>query len=521
MEAEFATKVKDPMWYTREILGVPYIPLAQQKIIKAVKEYDRVGVTACHGIGKTFTLGSLVPWFLTAHPMSNVITTAPTNRQVNALLWNEIRQRVRNAKIPLGGELLETPKWKLTEKWFAEGFSPQKGSKESRSGETNNSSGQGYHAEDFLGIMDEATGIPAMMWEQFNSMATSANAKLVAIGNPTTKNCEFYEKTKSRLWHFVSLSCFDSPNLTVNGIHTKDDLKRLLDRLNDMSEEEMRYTIARFKVVHRSLVTLQWVITMALDEWGFNSIPFKTRVLGEWPDIEVDIFFSEHMIEEACLRTEGTDKKIFCRYYGMDPARFGRDKSIVTIIENVTQTQRIEMNGKEGIKKDLMVQANKLAHIIINSTRVPDEKVLIDSTGVGSGVTDRLREMQREGLIPKTIAIIELHNGNDADDENDPDWKREKDKERYGNLKAKVIDLLAGDLEDKLCLTTHDIYKRELPGIIYSYDSKGRKVVESKDAYKKRTGRPSPDNAESLAYANYGRHIQAKKQKPLPRATAL
>lgn len=516
MEAEFAAKVKDPMWYTREILGVPYIPLAQQKIIKAVKEHDRVGVTAVHGIGKTFTLGSLVPWFLTAHPFSNVITTAPTNRQVNALLWNEIRQRVRNAKIPLGGELLDTPKWKLSEKWFAEGFSPQKGKSEAKVGESSNSSGQGYHAEDFLGIMDEATGIPKMLWEQFNSMATSANSKLVAIGNPTTKNCEFYEKTKSKLWHFVNLTCFDSPNVSVNGVHTKDDLKRLIDTLMGMSDDEMRYTITRYKVVHRSLTTLQWVITMAIDEWGFNSIPFKTRVLGEWPDIEVDVFFPEHVIEEACQRTEGPDQKVLCRYYGLDPARFGLDKSVLTIIENFTQSGRVEMAGK-----DTMEQANKLAHVIINAKRVPDEKVLIDSTGVGAGVTDRLREMQREGLIPKSVAIIEIHNGNDAADENDPQWKQDKDKERYGNLKAKVIDLLAGDLEDKLCLTTHDIYKRELPGIIYSYDSKGRKVVESKDAYKKRTGRPSPDNAESLAYANYGRHIQAKKQKPLPRATAL
>ncbi|MCK5017211.1 MAG: hypothetical protein KAS32_09070, partial [Candidatus Peribacteraceae bacterium] len=34
----------------------------------------------------------------------------------------------------------------------------------------------------------------------------------------------------------------------------------------------------------------------------------------------------------------------------------------------------------------------------------------------------------------------------------------------------------------------------------------GRMQMESKDDYKKRTQRPSPDHSDSLALANHGRH---------------
>jgi phage terminase large subunit len=511
-----AVKLKDPFFHIREIQGVRYMPRAQEKIIKAVRDHKNVAISACHGIGKTFTMGRIVPWFLTTHPHSNVLTTAPTNRQVNSLLWNEIRNAYNNSKFPLGGQIMETPNWKITDTWFAIGYSPEKGKSNAREGESSASSFQGFHAADQLIVIDEATGVPRQIWKMIQSMATSANARIAAIGNPTTKNCEFYEKFSSRAWHKVKLSCFDSPNMTVNGFETVDDVRREMDLLMSMSDEEMRHRIQRYKVVQHALVTAQWVMTMAMpDEWGIDSIPFKTRVLGEWPDIEIDVFFQEHVIEEACLRKEAASS-VQCRYWGVDPARFGTDKSVMTIIENYTQTERHEMS-----QKDTMEVAGYITKSVLSKPRVPDEKILVDATGVGSGVVDRLKENQRTGLIPKSIKIVELHNGNSAAEDSDPKWKQEKDESRWANKKAKMIDLLAEDMKANLCLNASDIYKRELPGIIYSYDGKGRKVVESKDAYKKRTGKPSPDNSESLAYANYGRYVVAKKETPTPRVTAL
>jgi hypothetical protein len=72
-------------------------------------------------------------------------------------------------------------------------------------------------------------------------------------------------------------------------------------------------------------------------------------------------------------------------------------------------------------------------------------------------------------------------------------------------MKAKLFVDLARDLKDEIVLLDDEVYSEELPTIRYRYDSKGRWLIESKDDYKKRTGRGSPDSADSLALANSGR----------------
>ena len=81
-----------------------------------------------------------------------------------------------------------------------------------------------------------------------------------------------------------------------------------------------------------------------------------------------------------------------------------------------------------------------------------------------------------------------------------------REKEKYVNVKARMYDLLAKDMRSRIALLDEEVYLSELPSIQYSYDSKGRMQIESKDQYKKRTGRGSPDHADSLALANFGHY---------------
>ena len=514
-QEEEILRASDPEFFIRHVLGVEYMPLAQERIIRAVRDNMRVVIPACHGIGKTFTLGNIVPWFLCTNVPSKIITTAPTGRQVNQLLWGEIRRAYRNATYPLGGELLETASWKYRENWFAIGYSPEKGASTVKEGQSGSSAFQGYHEENLMIVIDEATGVARNIWTQAEAMCTSSNNRIVAIGNPTTKNCTFYEKTKTSTWKTVKIDCFDSPNLTVNKLRNIDDLKRERDRLLKMSDEEMRFTLTKYRVLYPALLTANWVMQMAMpDEWGIESIPFQTRILGEFPDSEGDMFFPEKIVEDAYNREIQEFPE--CRYYGLDPARFGSDKSVLTIIEGWRQIKRIEMSGQ-----DTSYQAQIIIKEVRAAQRFLDEKILVDSTGVGAGVTDQLNQAQRDGLIPKSVAIVEIHNGNKPNEELDNEEKQDKDRQRYVNKKAKMIDLLAKDLQHKLSLSaTESVYLKELTTLQYSYDNRGRMVVESKDDYTRRTGKPSPDSSESLAYANYGRHIKVARAI-MPRITAL
>lgn len=71
-----------------------------------------------------------------------------------------------------------------------------------------------------------------------------------------------------------------------------------------------------------------------------------------------------------------------------------------------------------------------------------------------------------------------------------------------------MFGLLRDDIKDSegIVLLNESIYTEELPTILFTYNRKGQMVIESKDEYKKRTGRTSPDASDSLALANYGRY---------------
>lgn len=511
-------KLSRPLNHIRFVQGITTLNKCHKTIIKTVFENERTVIRACHGIGKTFTLSTIVPWFLTTHPNSKVLTTAPTNRQVNHLLWNEIRKRHTNAIVPLGGKVLETPHWKLGDGWEALGYSPEKGRRNEREGETSQSAFQGFHAEDMLIIIDEAPGVPPAIWNQIEGMSTSGNVRIVAIGNPTTKNCRFYELFGSRAWAQIHLSIFDSPNLQVNKLYDLDCIKRELDHLLRMSPDEMRHRFSQYSVRNKALVTAKWVMTRALpEEWGIDSIPFRTRCLGEFPEVESDVFFPDDVVEAAIGREIEKKTPVLSRWYGVDPARYGSDETIITIIEDDVVLGVISMSGKDG-----MTVANRIVAEYRNRERVADEKILIDSTGLGGPILDRVKEMQTEGFLDKSTLVFEFNNGESADEECDPKERQTKDKERYANKKAKALDLLSQDINlISLPREYGTVYKRELTTLIYDYDSKGRKRAESKDDYKARTGKGSPDRSESLAYANYGRHIKAGRSVATPEIFAL
>ena len=56
-------------------------------------------------MGKDFISGVLAPWFLYSFPNSVVITTAPTDRQVEKVVWGEISNNINNSIVELPGTL--------------------------------------------------------------------------------------------------------------------------------------------------------------------------------------------------------------------------------------------------------------------------------------------------------------------------------------------------------------------------------------------------------------------------------
>jgi phage terminase large subunit len=224
MNKQILEKVqRNPQLFIEKVLGVETMEAYQASICQDVADYDRVAVSACHAVGKTWLLARIVLWFLYCFPGAKIITTAPTNRQVEMLLWGEIGVAVKNALYNLGGHLT-SKKLQIDSDWYAMGFSPAKTAGGDENGEQKGSTFQGWHGDYILIVFDEAVGVPPDVWTQVEGLLTSGKiVKFVCIANPTTKNCDFFELFSMPSWKKVHLSCFDSPNLIANGITNLDE----------------------------------------------------------------------------------------------------------------------------------------------------------------------------------------------------------------------------------------------------------------------------------------------------------
>ena len=67
-------------------------PYAKQvQILKTVPRRRRVSVVGCNGSGEDWAAARIVLWWLHSRSPAKVIVTGPTTRQVDDIVWNEIR----------------------------------------------------------------------------------------------------------------------------------------------------------------------------------------------------------------------------------------------------------------------------------------------------------------------------------------------------------------------------------------------------------------------------------------------
>lgn len=519
-EKEIASRLfHDSAFHIEEFQGVDTLTDYQKvKILRAIEENPRTAIKACHGVGKTFLMAKVVLWFLSTHPMSRIITTAPTNRQVESLLWAEINSGFKNSRYQLPGRMLTT-KWEIESKWDALGFSPEKGKSSGEEGQGVNSAFQGFHAPYILIIFDEATGIPKVIWDQAKGMLTSGFVRWVCIGNPTSRNCEFFKCFNSGIWKTITVSCFDSPNLKANKITDEKKLTKLVNELKSLETDERLKRISKMKIPRPELLTAQAVLMEAID-LGIDHILFRTKYLGEFPRADKSALFDIDMVDSAFERTcdiQPGDRDIF----GVDPSGGGKDTAVIQHLKGKRHTKKIVYSGERPIE-----QAGRIIRLLNENANLERPLVIVDETGVGMGVVDPLNEAKRSGLIPARTEIRGVHFGG-APQGKDPE-EAKKYRARYANLKAQMFDFLARDLPELDLL--HDAEcRKQLTAMKWKPTGRGQMLMESKAEFKTRTGLGSPDEADALALANFGRvqlnykgtWIESENNAPAPIAGSL
>lgn len=477
----------DPAGWVKENTG-EHLWSDQVRIMESVRDYRRTAVPACHGPGKSWSAARLVAWWLDVHPPGEafVVTTAPTDKQVKAILWREISRAHKRGD--LDGDVLQTAEWKIGGELVAYGRKPA---------DHDEHAFQGIHARYVLVIMDEACGIPPQLWTAATTLLTNEDARLLAIGNPDdpmsefARVCDGADRTRGGMsalnWHVIPISVFATPNFSGEAV--PDELRR--DLTSRMWAEEFARDVGGPLLVdaHRALLAgidsglsldAAYLDLTAEQRKIIEGSPlYVSKVLGWFPADSSDGVILWSWLKACTLNPTDLVGSV---QLGIDVG--GSDSGDETVIY-----ERIGMT----VGRRWSVRSADPEVVLERCLEAIDEAqpaaVKIDSIGIGWGIMGSIRR-ERPHVYVVGVNVAEAAS----------------QKGRFLNLRSQlwweVGRGLSKDQAWDLSAVTEESTLAELAAPQWHEDRSGRIVVESKDDIRKRLGR-STDNADALLLAFY------------------
>jgi hypothetical protein len=448
----------DPVLYAKERLGIELWgddSIGQFQIAKEFVVSMQLAVRSGHKIGKTALSAVLALWFFECFENSVVVLTAPANHQIENILWPELCRLYDNAIDDIPGYRFKTPQKGIHGKGGITGsriFSIATDEPEKVAG---------ISGTNVCIIVDEASGYPPANWDAiFGNLAGGSEgdqgttAKLLAIGNPTQNNGEFFNAFHigASQWKGIRISSEDSPNV-VQG-----------------------------KVVIPGLATTEF-IEAAKERWGVNSPIYQVRVQGNFPTSSTNSVISLGTVTAAQGR-HNTAVASGRLQIGVDPARFGDDDSVAIARRGskIVDIRKLNQSDGQDVAAMVLEMVRRLEPEKQRRNNIP--LVLMDEIGIGSSPYDFLK-------LSKDIELVGINVS-----------ERSSEPEQYNNLRAELWFKLGDWLKDDGAIPNDGRLQAELTAPLYSLDQKGRVKIEDKPSIKKKLGR-SPDIAEALMCAVY------------------
>ncbi len=364
---------EDPVGFCRQVLGIE--PWDKQiEILEAIRDHKRVAVRSGHKCGKSTTAAIAALWFFCSFPDARVVMTCVTSRQVDAILYREVRKlharaghcvscvqasaaRVASVPqlppLPKPCEHSELARTGLKSEDFRElvGFTAREAEAVA-----------GTSGPNILYLPDEASGIPRAIFEAIEGNRAGGNARLAMFSNPTQTDGVFFEAFEdpkvSPLYKQIHVSSEDTPNVREG------------------------------RAVIPGLADREWVEEKKI-EWGEDSPLYRVRVKGEFVRNEEGRIISLHLLEQAEKRWIDTPETGRLQV-GVDPAGPGiaGDETTFCARRGQRQTELVAM-------RDLTAEAI-VVHLVdfLRAHRKPREVpiVCIDREGpIGSQLLGLLR----------------------------------------------------------------------------------------------------------------------------------
>lgn len=448
---------KDPSRWARERANV-HLWSKQREIIESVRDHAQTAVHSCHAIGKSFVAATTVAWWLDVHPVGEafVVTTAPTDKQVKAVLWREINRLHTRAGLAGRTNLSE---WYIGKELVAFGRKPA---------DQDPTAFQGIHARYVLLVLDEACGIPKDLWDAGSSIVSNEHSRTLAIGNPDDPFGEFAANChKGSGWNVIHVGYKHTPNFTGEPVA---------------------------EIVQDSLISPRWVEERR-KKWGQGSAIFTSKCEGNFP-LEGTSGTIPYAWAVACRDLELPEAPHDVAEGGIDVGA-GGDRTVLR-----------ERRGLRAGREEVFVDADPMRSVGRLVEKINEwglTRVKVDVIGIGWALAGRLAELSsvhnvvgaQRGETTHSAEVVKVNFGER------PTEGKEK---RYLNKRAEVYwevgrelsrlkrwDL--GEIDDdvlaELTVSTYEIM-----------DSFGKIKIEPKDKIIERLGE-SPDRAEALLLAFY------------------
>jgi hypothetical protein len=497
--------------FAREALGVRLDP-DQEAILASVQHHPRTVVKSGHARGKDFVAAVASLCFLYLNYPSKVISTAPTDRQVRAIMMTEAKAIWQRAKIPLGGRFnTEGIKFDEDPDWFLLGF---------KAGDKATEDWTGFHSENILVVVTEASGVSQETFDAIKGLLTG-NSRLLLVLNPNRTSGEAYNAFRNPQYTKFTLNCLNAPNV----VSRRNDIPGQVDWawVNSMIQEPgWVHRIPAESAVpeqgdfawdHRDGRGPVWYRPMDLA---------RVKILGLWPNEPEGQLIPMAWVEAAQERWRqwqaeggalpagealrlgadvagmGADLSVLCYRYGPAVVRFeahGRSDHMAT-------AGRIKAALEGAASAAAGNGAGRNGHARNGNGRhaAPVEAAaFVDTIGEGAGVHSRLVEQGVRSVSVKfsegALGLADLTG-----------------QRRFRNLRAYCWWAIRDALDPQLVpagggglmLPPGDEIVRDLTAPRWETDSQGRIFLEDKDAIKARIG-CSPDYGDALANTFYPR----------------
>ena len=428
--------VTGPRAWQREVLGAIGAHLANAKTRFTP---CRIARASGHGIGKSALIAMLVKWGLDTAVDTRIVITANTESQLLTKTAPEIAKWASLA---------------LTSDWFRPTatalVSTRPGRERSWRADlvtwsiANTEAFAGLHNQGkrLILIFDEASGIPAKVWEVALGALTDEKTEIVFLvfGNPTQGSGPFRE-CFGRFRHLWDVRQIDSR--TVEGTN-----KAYLQEL--------------------------------VETYGEESDIVRVRVRGQFPSASSMQFIASDLVADA------RDRQVGCLYtdpliFGLDCARFGDDHSTLAIRRG---RDARTLPWRRWHNQDAMTLAGDVA--LLCQQHRPDA-LFVDAGNIGAAVVDRLRQLGVEN-------VQEVWFGGKGREALWAHELRVQTANRRSEMWTNMRGWLAGG-----AIPDEDALAADLTGVEYGYAADQVSILLEKKEHMKARGLASPDDADALA----------------------